>query len=193
MPGRDQVNHGSRQFELDTVRVFSRGRSGRPAGYGPRVHQQVAADHGDAAEENLERLGRARIAGRRRLHRDLEAEQPGCRTGGCAPGWSLQPRQWSAYSLFQRSASQAIGPRASHPVPRRRHPVARAPTGQPTTRGKSGCSPRPHVVHIYAELGEALNGAYSSEFTPAPVRVSAQRSGSLRARPLHHRLADATH
>lgn len=29
--------HGRRQFELDTVRVFSRGRSGRQTGYGPRV------------------------------------------------------------------------------------------------------------------------------------------------------------
>jgi hypothetical protein len=38
-------------------------------------------------------------------------------------------------------------------------------------------------VHSYAELTEAPNGDYSSKFIHALVGVSAQGSGSLRARP----------
>ena len=53
------------------VRVETVGRGG----HRPQPHDQVAADHDDAAEQDPERLGRGRIIGRRRLHRDLEAQQ----------------------------------------------------------------------------------------------------------------------
>jgi hypothetical protein len=41
-----------------------------------QAHQQAAADHDDAAEENLERLGGSGVVVWRRLHRDVEAKQP---------------------------------------------------------------------------------------------------------------------
>ena len=43
----------------------------------PQAHQQVAADHDHAAEEDLEHLVRRRVVRRRRLHRHLETEQAG--------------------------------------------------------------------------------------------------------------------
>jgi hypothetical protein len=49
----------------------------RVRGHRPQPHDQVAADHDHAAEQDLERLGGARVVRRRRLHGDLEAQQAG--------------------------------------------------------------------------------------------------------------------
>src|SRR5271169_6882025 len=43
----------------------------------PQPHNQVAADHHHAAEQDAEHLLRRRVAGRGRLHRHLKAEQAG--------------------------------------------------------------------------------------------------------------------
>ena len=56
-----------------------------------QAHQQVAAGHHNAAEQDLERLRRRRVIWQRRLHNDLEAEQAGVElaatihVGDCQP------------------------------------------------------------------------------------------------------------
>jgi hypothetical protein len=98
------------------VRVEAVGRGG----HRPQPHDQVAARHDHAAEQELEHLVRARVAGRRRLHDDLETQQAGVELAAALHVGHCEPEMMDVAArnhdcLPGTAAHRGIGPWHQHP------------------------------------------------------------------------------